>query len=357
MDGKYLFLIKEYSHLFEASTVILFSLVVDFIQRKALRGLAMRAAKTKSSWDDDLIEAARKPVSLFIWVIGLSFSVKIAQGEIDSKILEVVGPVREAFILTAFVWFLLRFTNRVERSILNQGDADQTTVDAVCKLVKFSITFIGVLGVMQALGFSISGVLAFGGISGIAIGFAAKDLLANFFGGLMIYLDRPFSVGDWIRSPDREIEGTVEQIGWRLTRIRTFDKRPLYIPNGVFANIALENPQRMLNRRIYETIGIRYEDAPKIANIVSKVREMLVDHPEIDSQKTLIVNLVSFAPSSLDFFVYTFTKTTDWIHYHEVKQDILIKILNIIGDYGAQTAYPTSTVHLPHSLESRYNSK
>ena len=93
--------------------------------------------------------------------------------------------------------------------------------------------------------------------------FAAKDLLANFFGGLTIYLDRPFAVGDWIRSPDREIEGTVERIGWRLTLIRTFDKRPLYIPNAVFTTIAVENPSRMHNRRIYETIGIRYDDAPE----------------------------------------------------------------------------------------------
>ena len=104
---------------------------------------------------------------------------------------------------------------------------------------------------MQALGYSISGVLAFGGIGGIAVGFAAKDLLANFFGGLMIYLDRPFSVGDWIRSPDKNIEGTVEEIGWRLTRIRTFDKRPLYVPNSTFTQISVENPSRMLNRRIY----------------------------------------------------------------------------------------------------------
>ena len=115
--------------------------------------------------------------------------------------------------------------------------------------------------ILQSLGVSVSGLLAFGGIGGIAVGFAARDLLANFLGGLSIYLDRPFTVGDWIRSPDREIEGTVEEIGWRMTRIRTFDQRPLYVPNSIFASVALENPSRMNNRRIYETLGIRYEDA------------------------------------------------------------------------------------------------
>jgi MscS family membrane protein len=141
----------------------------------------------------------------------------------------------------------------------------------------------------------------------------------------------------------------VEHIGWRLTRIRTFDKRPLYVPNGVFANIALENPQRMTNRRIYETIGVRYEDASKMEEIIRKVKDMLINHPEIDTEKTLIVNLVSFAPSSLDFFIYTFTKTTNWIFFHEVKQDIMLKVLTIINDEGAQTAYPTSTIHLPEA--------
>ena len=82
-------------------------------------------------------------------------------------------------------------------------------------------------------------------MGGIAVGFAARDLLANFLGGLSIFMDRPFAVGDWIRSPDREIEGTVEDVGWRVTRIRTFDQRPLYVPNSVFSTVALENPSRL----------------------------------------------------------------------------------------------------------------
>jgi len=203
---------------------------------------------------------------------------------------------------------------------------------------------------LQTLGYSVSGVLAFGGVGGIAIGFAAKDLLANFFGGLMIYLDRPFAVGDWIRSPDREIEGTVEEIGWRLTRIRSFDKRPIYVPNAMFATIALVNPSRMSHRRIYETIGIRYQDADKMAAITRDVKAMLGGHPEIDASQTLIVNFNAFAPSSLDFFVYTFTKTTNWVHYHEVKEDVLLRILEIVAAHGAEVAFPTSTVHVPEGL-------
>jgi MscS family membrane protein len=216
----------------------------------------------------------------------------------------------------------------------------------VAKLLRASVIITALLIAMQLFGYSISGLLAFGGIGGIAVGFAAKDLLANFFGGLMIYLDRPFSVGDWVRSPDKEIEGTVEDVGWRLTRIRTFDKRPLYIPNAVFANISVENPSRMTNRRIYETIGVRYSDLGVMSTIIDQVTEMLMQHEDIDSQQTMIVNFNQFSSSSLDFFIYTFTKTTRWVEFHQIKQDVLLQVAAVIEANGAEIAFPTSTVHL-----------
>jgi MscS family membrane protein len=223
---------------------------------------------------------------------------------------------------------------------------DRTTADAVAKLLRLIVFILAGLTVLQSSGVSISGILAFGGIGGIAVGFAAKDLLANFFGGLMVYMDRPFHVGDWVRSPDKEIEGTVEQIGWRLTRIRTFDQRPLYVPNATFTSISVENPSRMRNRRIYEHVGVRYDDVDKVKAIVDEVREMLRHHPEIDTQQTLIVQLNRFGPYSLDFMVYTFTKTTQWVQYHEIKQDVMLKIAEIILRHGAEFAFPTQTLHM-----------
>jgi MscS family membrane protein len=162
----------------------------------------------------------------------------------------------------------------------------------------------------------------------------------------MIFLDRPFGVGDWIRSPDRDIEGTVESLGWRLTTIRTFDKRPLYVPNATFLSIAVENPSRMSHRRIYETIGVRYDDAAQIRAIVERVKAMLETHPDIDASQTLMVNFNQFGPSSLDFFLYCFTKTTVWTDYHRVKEDVLLQAYDLITALGAEVAFPTQTLHL-----------
>ncbi|GJL70517.1 MAG: hypothetical protein NPIRA06_31520 [Nitrospirales bacterium] len=224
---------------------------------------------------------------------------------------------------------------------------------SIGRLIHFVLVFVGGIVALLILGVDLAKLTLLGGALGIGVGLAAKDLLSCFFGGLMIYLDRPFAVGDWIRSPDREIEGTVEKIGVRLTRIRTFDQRPLYVPNSIFSNTAVENPGRMLNRRIFETIGIRYDDVSKMAVIVQDVEQMLRAHPEIETARTLMVNFTTFAPSSMDFFIYTFTKTTNWEHYHKVKQDVLLRVTEIIKTHGAQIAFPTSTVHVPNHLSLR----
>lgn len=331
--------------------VVLLMLLVNFIQKRAVKRLLAKTKRTRNLWDDAFVGAIQRPLSLLIWVIGLTLAADIVSEHADAALFDIVPAVRDVGVIASIAWFLVRFISAAERNVVKKGkdkeDApDETTVVAIGKLLRLSVIITGALVILQTLGFSISGVLAFGGIGGIAVGFAAKDLLANFFGGLMVYLDRPFSVGDWIRSPDKKIEGTVENIGWRLTRIRTFDKRPLYVPNSVFTSIAVENPSRMTNRRIYETIGIRYDDADKMEAIVNDVVEMLQQHTEIDTSKTLIVNFNSFAASSLDFFVYTFTRTTDWVHFHEIKQDILLKILRIIEGHGAEIAFPTSTLHV-----------
>ncbi len=240
----------------------------------------------------------------------------------------------------------MRLITNVEDYVLEQKTRDETTVQAIAKVARLFFIVIGVLTVMQAFGLSLSGLLTFGGVGGLIVGLAAKDLLSNFFGGLMIYFDRPFKVGDWIRSPDRKIEGTVERIGWRMTSIRTFDKRPLYVPNSVFSNIVVENPSRMLNRRIFETIGLRYDDAEKVPVIIDAVREMLQNHKDIDTRQTLIVNFDSFGASSLNFFIYTFTKTVNWVRYHEVKQDVLLQVMAIIKEHEADIAFPTQTLKL-----------
>jgi MscS family membrane protein len=314
------------------------------------------AAGTANPWDDALVRAAARPLRLLVWLLGLAAAADIVGRQLGSPIFEFVPPLRNVGVVACMAWFLFRLAGNLANGIVAMREAageevDRTTVDALSKLARLATLVVAALMVMQTLGISIGGLLAAGGIGGIALGFAAKDLLANFFGGLTIYMDRPFAVGEWIRSPDKDIEGTVEHISWRHTRIRRFNKNPLYVPNALFTTIVVENPSRMSNRRIKETIGLRYQDVDKVAAIVADVKAMLAEHPEIDTSQTLIVSFDRFADSSLDFFVYTFTRTTQWVRYHEIKQDVLLKVAGIIARHGAEIAYPTRTVHVETATE------
>ncbi len=334
---------------------VLTNLVVHFLLHKAKK----MARLTTSPWDDALIYAAKRPLPLVIWLVGLAFAASIAGKETAAAIFDAVPHIRNVGVIFCLAWFLIRLIQVVSQDLVmlkeqKNEQVDKTTIDALSKLARLTVIIVTSLVAMQTLGFSVSGILAAGGIGGLAIGFAAKDLLANFFGGLTIYLDRPFSVGDWIRSPDKDIEGTVEYISWRHTRVRAFNKNPIYVPNALFTTIVVENPSRMSHRRIKETIGIRYEDIGVMKEIVADVKTMLQNHAEIDATQTLIVNFNTFGPSSLDFFIYTFTKTTEWIHFHAVKQDVLLQVAGIIEGHKAQIAFPTHTVHLePGATGSR----
>ncbi|MEP4148135.1 MAG: mechanosensitive ion channel family protein [Halioglobus sp.] len=319
-----------------------------------VRRLHSAVDNNETKWDDIVVSALAPPLRVVLWVIVGYIAMEIYT--IGDALQTRVSQTYDTALVLLLAWFLHRLIGGVEREVLRERygqreSVDKATVRAVVQLARVALWVVTGLGVLQSIDVSISGLLAFGGIGGIAVGFAAKDLLANFIGGLSIYLDRPFTNGDWIRSPDKNIEGTVESIGWRLTRIRTFDQRPLYVPNAIFSQISVENPSRMFNRRIYETVGIRYQDSGKMALIVKQVREMLQNHEEIDLSRTLIVNFVSFGSSSLDFFVYTFTKTTDWVRFHEIKQDVMLKILEIVTRNGADVAFPTQTLHVEQVMQ------
>ncbi|MEM8491165.1 MAG: mechanosensitive ion channel family protein [Pseudomonadota bacterium] len=337
-----------------AVSLLVLGLVGWVLVRLILRRLARLAEQTGQPWDDSIIQALRSPLKLAWWLLFLSLSLSLLPALAPVKALGL--RVLHASMVLLVPWFLHRLISGVEEQIVDTklpdgASLDKATVRSTARLLRVSLWLITVLMVLQTFGVSVSGLLAFGGIGGIAVGFAAKDLLANFFGGLGIHMDRPFTVGDWVRSPDRSIEGTVEDIGWRVTRIRTFDKRPLYVPNSVFGQITIENPSRMLNRRIYESFGLRYSDARVVNDVISGIKKMLGEHEAIDSRQTLIVNFESYGPSSLECFLYCFTKTTNWVDYHAIKQDVLLRLLAIVHEHGADIAFPTSTVHLEKTAE------
>lgn len=338
--------------------VVLVALLLDFLQRKVMQKLGDVVSRTETLWDDALFHAARRPLSLVIWLLGITIAAQLIPISDEDRLLgeRFIVAIRQIGVLAALTWFLITFVKNIEDNIVESAeqsgrDVDRTTVYALGRIVRITIVITALLVGLDTLGFSVSGLMAAGGIGGLAVGLAARDLLANFFGGVTVFIDRPFSVGDWILLKDKNIEGVVEKIGWRQTTIRKFDKRPVYVPNAIFTTASVENPSRMTNRRIYEIIGLRYGDIDRMSAITQAVREMLVEHPEIDGNQTLMVNFDAFSQSSVDFFVYCMTHTINWQEYHVVKQDVLLKISEIVRSHDASIAYPTRTLNIHSSPE------
>ncbi|MFZ5502600.1 MAG: mechanosensitive ion channel family protein [Pseudomonadota bacterium] len=322
-----------------------------FLALRALKRAERIASLTTNIWDDSLINAAKKPLPALIWLIAAAVSLRLFDLPLSPHAIELLGHARNISIILCAAWFLFSLTREVaDNSIAAQTAAGKTvdlgTIGALCKLSRIIIVVVALLTIMQSLGFSISGILAFGGVGGIAVGFAAKDLLANLIGGLMIHFDRPFSIGDAVRSPDRQFEGRVEDIGWRQTTIRSINMTLFYVPNSLFSTIVVENPSRMSHRRIREVIGLRYDDLGKMGIITEEVKTMLAQHPKIDQQQPIVVAFDQFADSSLNFILQAFTDATDLPGFQTVKQDILMKVADIIAKHGAEIAFPTRTLHI-----------
>ncbi len=307
--------------------------------------LTNKAQQHKIVVAEAFLKAFALPLSFLVWLLGIYFACSIFLTYKKNLFLitnlAVIKQIGVAFI---FCWVLIRFIHYIEalylqRCLEQSKEVDQTLIHASKQLLTITVFMITVLVIMQIMDIPIAGLLAFGGIGGAGVALAAKDLLANFFGGLVIYLDRPFKVGDWIRSPDKNIEGIVEYIGWRMTRIRTFDKRPLYVPNGIFLTISVENPSRMSYRRIKINVGVRYEDANKVDNITKEIKTFLNEHESIDSAQSPSASLAEFGSSSLNIVVSAYSSIIKGEQFQMLQHEIMMNILNIIKANDAQCAF------------------
>ena len=325
--------------------LLVLAVIVQIVLSFVLKQITKHSGSTKTQIDDHLIRAISAPLKVLIWYGWLYFSLRELTSEIQSlgQIVSYIS-ITPVFILT---WGILRLISSVENFMLeSKGSFDKDSVRLFARLMKILFVFAIILGVAQFYGYAISSILTLGGVGGIVVGFAAKDMLANVFGGLMIQMDKPFSTGDWIRTSDRSIEGVVEKIGWRMTRIRTFSKNPVYVPNGIFATIPIETPSRMTNRQIYEVIGIRYDDIAQMDSIIEKVHELLKNNKHIDHEQAYRVYFDVFNASSLDFVIWAFSSLTDAGEFKKMKGKLLLDIAQIIAAHKAEIAYPTQTLHI-----------
>lgn len=324
--------------------------VASYLARRAMGRLSQGLDGDSSPYLSALIQAARLPVSLSVWLMAMGWILSLARSSAHWPILQAIPLIQRLAIILLLGWFLVGLASRCYRNLQHNAfentSLSATTAEVIYKLTQLLIVISFSLMLLQSIGISISGLLAFGGIGGLAVGLAARDMMANLFGGLVLYLDRPFHVGEKIRIINTTIEGWVEEIGWRQTRIRNYDRQPIYVPNALFGNSAVINPSRISNRRIKQTIGLRYQDMAILPAITQAITSAIRQHPTIDLSRSVEVRLIAYGPSSLDILIYCFTSCTDYDQWLQVQEAILLAAGRIIREHGGDIAFPTRTLDI-----------
>lgn len=230
------------------------------------------------------------------------------------------------------------------RASHTEGTFDDQLVPIVRKASKAFIVVTGTVMVLQNMNYNVGSLLAGLGIGGAAVAFASKDTVANFFGSLVIFIDRPFQVGDWVEIG--AVEGTVEQVDIRVTRIRTFSNSLIMVPNSHMTVTAIQNWSRMEKRRIKLSIGVTYDATPdQMRKGVAAIRKIIEDDDRY-VKDFYLVNFNEFGESALEIFCYFFTATTNWAEYMQIRQEFLLAVMDSFTELGLSFAFPTQTVHL-----------
>jgi len=323
---------------------ILRAIVNQWIARRIMT----LAERTATEADDMAVQALITPLGWMLPLIGLNLALQALAVGHD----ELLGVAQKVFMVAMTLLVTVTIFKMIDAwSVLATEQAgrsrtglDNTLVPTLRKALKVFTGVVVFVVLVQNLGYSVSGLLGALGVGGLAVALAAKDTLANLFGGVTILIDRPFRPGDWITLPGAD--GTVEEIGLRSTRIRTFAKTLVSIPNSNLANATVENHSLMPKRRIKFTVGVTYSTTPdQMRSLVQRIEDYLRGNPAIN-QEFLMVKFTAFGPSSLDILVYCFTETTDWVQHLQARQDVQLAVMDMVEDLGLSIAFPTQTVHL-----------
>jgi len=312
------------------------------------------AARTETQLDDLLLTAAEKPAGWLLYTIGLLATLHMLNPpEAVFPLMPLIDHIGRVLSLCISIWFLWRLIDGLSayfsaRAAQTDSSLDDQLVPFISKTLKIFIVITAVLVIAQNMGYSISGLIASLGIGGIAVAMAARDTIANVFGSIMILIDRPFTIGDWIKTPD--FEGVVEEIGFRSTRIRTFAQTLVNVPNSLLANMVIDNIDARAKRRVKMRIGLTYATTPEqMQQAVAGIEAILAAHAGVDQQFKL-VKFDEFEDSSLSIFLYYFSASTDWAKYLQVRQEVNMQIMQLLQSLGLDFAFPSRSIYM-HPLD------
>ena len=345
----------RYGPLVQTVGVILFVLIFNFAIKAFLYKLGQRFANQQKIWALSFVSALHKPLFYFVWFAAALCTLDIILSSVFQLRLPYMHLLLSVGAVLAFGWFLMRWNHKVVHHMLELSKSHKIALspgklDIMSKVATISVIFITLFLLMDVTGRSMQTLIAFGGIGGLALAFASQQVISNFFGGLMIYITQPFTIGEWVNLPDKKVEGHIEEIGWYLTRIRNFEKRPIYVPNSIFTQTIVLTPSRMTHERFHYTIGIRYQDLSLIKKVVDKIKLMLAQHAAVDHRINTDVFFNSFGSTALTIEISAYIALGSGKPINSIKQDLLLKVAEAVEQEGAQIATPGTSINIPEGI-------
>ena len=312
--------------------------------------LSKQAGKSDLKWDDEFVVHTPAPISAIIQIGVWRIAAGLAQLPSEPlNIREYVFQGLEIALWAAVAWLLLRLVDVLTSALARASQKTESKLDdqlipLLRKTLKVVIFISIAIMVIQNLGYSVTSLIASLGVGGLALALAAQDTVANLFGSFVVFTDKPFQIGDWVQFGS--VEGTVEEVGFRTTKVRRFDKSIITVPNSTFSTSPITNHSQRPIRRIKMTVGLSYEaKAGQVEAILEDLRKLVAEHPDVD-QGFNFVHFTGFGGSSLNLQIYCFTKSTVWTDFLKAREDLMLKIMRIVESHGLEFAFPTQTVYL-----------
>jgi len=326
-------------------SLLFFLFLKNMFTKLVIRTLHPLTKKTKTFYDDRVLSALKGPISFSFIIIGVNLFFALLF--INTPF---VKTAINSMIVYNIFWIIFELTHALRDIVYKftgrfNPELSHEMGNFILTIIRGVILFVGLGSILQLWGINVAGLVAGLGIGGLAFALAAKDTAANLFGSIALLLDKSIRIGEWIRIDG--VEGVVEDIGMRTTKIRSFQKSLITLPNQAIANTHIENFSRRGTRRIKMNIGLTYDTtSQQIENIIMDIKNMLKAHEGISQTSTMLVNFTTFNDSSLDILIYTFTNTANWAKYMNIKEDVNIKIMKIVEDNNSSFAFPSQSVYI-----------